>query len=277
VLIVVAHPDDESCFSATVYQITHNIGGLVDQLVITDGEGGYRYSLLAESYYREPLTDEAAGRDLLPEIRKSETLEAGRIIGISSHTFLGERDLRYTQDVDEVLIGHWNAASVQAKVKRRLEAGKYDFVLTLFPAADTHGAHKAAALIALAAAGEMTGDKPAVLACQNSSLKSTAPLDWKGFKSELHPYAVSPRRFTVDRAVKFGFNGVMDYGIVANWVIAAHKSQGAFQMDSGRYDREEFAILEPAPASAADSAERLFRALGETAAHPAGFRSSRRP
>jgi N-acetylglucosamine malate deacetylase 2 len=48
VLIVVAHPDDESCFAATVYQITHNLGGTVDQLLITNGEGGYRYSLLAE-------------------------------------------------------------------------------------------------------------------------------------------------------------------------------------------------------------------------------------
>ena len=27
VLIVVAHPDDETCFAATVYEITHNLGG----------------------------------------------------------------------------------------------------------------------------------------------------------------------------------------------------------------------------------------------------------
>src|SRR6266513_5463315 len=62
VLIVVAHPDDESCFAATVYEIAHNLGGTVDQLVITNGEGGYRYSLLAESYYGVKLTDEAVGR-----------------------------------------------------------------------------------------------------------------------------------------------------------------------------------------------------------------------
>ncbi|HEX8925375.1 MAG TPA: hypothetical protein VF786_06255, partial [Terriglobales bacterium] len=40
-LIVVAHPDDESCFAATVYEVTHNLGGTVEQLVITNGEGGY--------------------------------------------------------------------------------------------------------------------------------------------------------------------------------------------------------------------------------------------
>ena len=89
-LIVVAHPDDESCFAATVYEITHNLGGTVDQLVITNGEGGYRYSLLAESFYGVALTDEAVGRAALPEIRKRESLEAGRILGIANHFFLDQ-------------------------------------------------------------------------------------------------------------------------------------------------------------------------------------------
>ncbi len=66
VLIVVAHPDDESCFSVTVYEITHNLGGTVDQLVITNGEGGYKYSLPAEAYYHAPLTEEAVGQAMLP-------------------------------------------------------------------------------------------------------------------------------------------------------------------------------------------------------------------
>jgi LmbE family N-acetylglucosaminyl deacetylase len=102
VLIVVAHPDDESCFSATVYHISRNLGGAVDQLMITNGEGGYRYSLLAESYYRAPLTDEAEGGALLPDIRKKEALESGKILGISNHFFLGERDVRFTKDADDV-------------------------------------------------------------------------------------------------------------------------------------------------------------------------------
>ena len=99
-LIVVAHPDDESCFAATVYEITHNLGGTVDQLVITNGEGGYRYSLLAETIYGVALTDEKTGRAALPEIRKRELLDAGRILGIANHYFLDQRDVRYTQDVD---------------------------------------------------------------------------------------------------------------------------------------------------------------------------------
>ncbi len=108
-LIVVAHPDDETCLAATVYEITHNLGGTVDQLVVTNGEGGYRYSLLADSIYGMALTDEAIGRAALPEIRKREALDAGRILGIANHFFLDQPDLRYTQDIDEVLDKHWNA------------------------------------------------------------------------------------------------------------------------------------------------------------------------
>ncbi|MFI5361892.1 MAG: PIG-L family deacetylase [Elusimicrobiota bacterium] len=276
-LIVVAHPDDESCFSATVYEITHNLGGAVDELVVTNGEGGYRYSLLAESYYHAPLTDEKTGRELLPEIRRKEALEAGRILGVSNHFFLGERDVRYTQDVDEVLHQHWNESAVRAGIKNRLEAGKYDFVLTLFPTLDAHGAHKAAALTALAAVEDMPGGKPLVLACQDASSKSATPLDWTGFQNPKHPFTVALRRYAVDRTVRFGFNGVMDYSIVANWVIAAHKSQGAFQMDAGRFDREEFAILGPAPVSDTDKTDKLFTSLSETAAHPPGVSATDPP
>ena len=79
VLIVVAHPDDEYTFAATVYRMTKELGGIVDQLILTNGEGGYRYSRLAEAYYGLALTREEVGRAHLPEIRKQETLRAGRI------------------------------------------------------------------------------------------------------------------------------------------------------------------------------------------------------
>jgi LmbE family N-acetylglucosaminyl deacetylase len=277
VLIVVAHPDDESCFSATVYEITHNIGGSVDQLIITNGEGGYRYSLLAEGYYHEPLTNEAVGRAMLPDIRKREVLEAGSILGITTHFFLDERDVRYTLDIDEVLTQHWNAALVLDEVKHRLEVGNYDFVFTLFPSADTHGAHKAAAITALNAIAEMQGDKPVVLACQDASSRSATPLDWTGFQSAQHPYTVAPQRYSVDRNVKFGFNNVMDYQIIANWVIAAQKSQGAFQMGVNDIDKEQFAILDLAAPSDATKADQLFHALSDTAAHPVPLRPASSP
>ena len=39
VLIVVAHPDDEYAFAATIYRITRELGGIADQVIITNGGG----------------------------------------------------------------------------------------------------------------------------------------------------------------------------------------------------------------------------------------------
>lgn len=269
-LIVVAHPDDESCMAATVYEITHNLGGTVDQLVITNGEGGYRYSLLAESYYGVPLTDESVGRAALPEIRKRELLDSGHILGIANHFFLDQRDVRYTQDVDEVLNTHWNAPVVLADVARRMNSGNYDFVFSLFPTPETHGGHKAATLTALAAAQQIPGRKPVVLGCQDALSGDEKLPSWTGMQSARHPFSVLPEVFTTDRAVKFGFRDALDYQIIVNWVIAAHKSQGAFQMDMNRADREEFAILDDGARDEAGRAATLFKALSEQAAHPKG-------
>jgi len=55
-LLVVAHPDDEYYFAATVYRMAVQLGGRVDELIITNGEGGYRYSTLAEPFYKKSLT-----------------------------------------------------------------------------------------------------------------------------------------------------------------------------------------------------------------------------
>jgi hypothetical protein len=44
--------------------------GQVDELIVTNGEGGSRYSILAEPHYNESLTIETIGRKKLPAIRK---------------------------------------------------------------------------------------------------------------------------------------------------------------------------------------------------------------
>jgi len=49
VLLVVAHPDDEYEVASTVYRISKELFGTVAQVIITDGEAGYRYSSLAEA------------------------------------------------------------------------------------------------------------------------------------------------------------------------------------------------------------------------------------
>ena len=273
-LIVVAHPDDESCFAATVYEITHNLGGKVDQLVVTNGEGGYRYSLLAESFYGVALTDEAVGHAALPEIRKRELLDAGHVLGIANHFFLDEPDLRYTQDIDEVLGQHWHPGVVLPEIQRRVEGGNYDFVFTLFPSPGTHGGHKAATITALNAVQQMTGRKPVVLGCQGARSNADPQPSWKGFESAKHPFSVLPQVFSTDRTVKFGFRDALDYQIIVNWVIAAHKSQGAFQVAVNRVDREEFVILQSGAKDETPRTNTLFHALAESAAHPRGVGAS---
>ena len=47
ILIVTAHPDDETGFAATVYKVTKELNGTADQCVITNGEGVYKYSTLS--------------------------------------------------------------------------------------------------------------------------------------------------------------------------------------------------------------------------------------
>src|ERR1044071_6967267 len=99
VLIVTAHPDDESTFAVTIYKITHDLKGKVDIAIITNGEAGYKYSTLAESIYGVELTDEKVGREFLPTIRKKEMMNAGKILGIRNYYFFDQKDNRYTQDV----------------------------------------------------------------------------------------------------------------------------------------------------------------------------------
>jgi LmbE family N-acetylglucosaminyl deacetylase len=264
--VVVAHPDDESCFAATIYEITHNLGGIADQLVITDGEGGYRYSLLAESYYGVPLTNEPIGQAALPEIRKQELLGSGRVLGIAKHFVLDERDVRYTQDVNEVLTQHWDAERVKGEILRRLASDPYDLVFTLFPTVETHGAHKAAALVAIDAVMRLPGRRPVVLGCQDSTVSDNRPLDWTGFRDSQYPFAVGPERYSVDRGIKFGFNNVLSYQVVVNWVIAEYKSQGAFQMDMNRFDHEQFAVLGSGTEDAEPRTGALFQELEKKAA-----------
>ena len=111
ILIVDAHPDDEFSFAATVYKITHELKGIVDIVAITNGEAGYKYSLLAEPYYNLKLTDEATGRKYLPTIRKKELMAAGNILGITHYYFFDQLDNHYTLDADTVL----NAQDVPSK------------------------------------------------------------------------------------------------------------------------------------------------------------------
>ena len=133
VLLVVAHPDDEYYFAGTVYRLAQELNGTVDQVVITNGEAGYKYSALAEKIYGVKLTDEATGRRQLPAIRRRETLAAGKILGIRHHYFFNERDHRFTLAADETLTGVWNCDTVRQRLRALLTAERtaLNFLQTL--------------------------------------------------------------------------------------------------------------------------------------------------
>jgi len=263
VLAVVAHPDDEYSFAATLYSIVREIGGTVDQVGIY-GEGGYRYSILAEQIYGLNLSQEQVGRANLPEIRKQESLSAGRILGIRQHHFLDQKDPGYTLDVSGV-DRVWDRASVRATLDKLLDEERYGFVFVLLPSEDTHWHHKAAAILTLEAAAVLPADRrPVVFGVEAASSREGV----RRFR-ELAGFPVTRTGADVRefrRPQPLGYHDALNYQIIANWVIAAHKSQGLFQMDASRHDVERFWRFEVSGAGSEQAANKLFEQLGAATA-----------
>ena len=237
VLLVVAHPDDEYEVAGTVYRISKELQGAVDQLIITDGEGGYRYSSLADRYYGVDLTDERVGRARLPHIRREEARRAARILGIRHEWFLNEKDDHFTLDAKEVLNGGWHTERVLRNIERRLRKGHYDFVFVLLPTEQTHGEHKAASILTLKAVERFPEhQRPVVLGAEAGGKERETYSTLPGYS--LTATTTAQAQFQFDRDIRFGYQKKLSYQIVVGWVIAEHKSQGLFQTRC-RQDRFE--------------------------------------
>jgi len=262
VLIVVAHPDDEYTFAATVYRITRELGGIADQVIITNGEAGYRYSALAESIYRVSLSREEDGRAHLPSIRKAETLRAGEILGIRQHHFLNQHDSGFSDDAAAASTGNWDRTHVLATLASLLNREHYDYVFTMLPTAETHAHHRAATLLVLEAVSRMPeAERPAVLGGAPGS-KQDAPARFAGLASAPRTATFSEApAITFDRSTTFGYHDALSYQIVVNWVIAEHKSQGLFQTDYGRHDVERFWLFSVSGEPSRDRTTRLAEQL----------------
>ena len=271
ILVVTAHPDDESAFAAAIYKITHDLNGKVDIAVVTNGEGGYKYSTLAESIYGLELTDEKVGRENLPGIRKRELLAAGNVIGVRNIYFLDQFDKEYTLNVDSVLKYQWDVPYVKRRIAEILERGSYDYVFVHLPVAGTHGAHKGATLMALETVNALDRSRRPVILGASIEGYSNVPVDTftvlKGFP--ITAVRAGAPSFTFDRSQKFGFRDRLDYRIVVNWLIAEHKSQGTMQMGvSTGAEKEQywyFDINDPARKAATQA---LFDRLAVNT-HPA--------
>lgn len=257
VLAVVAHPDDEYHFAVTFYRLVREFGGIADQVIITDGAGGHRYSSFAEQLYGLSLSGES-----LRDVRRAEAAVAGRVLGIRQHFFLDQPDTGFTLN-QAGAISDWNHYHVTENLDRVLDAGEYDFVFILLPSEDTHGHHKAAALLTLEAVARLPIEiRPVVLAAE-------AQEDSHGGRL----YAQLPgqpatraeqQTFSVFRTDQHPADRALNYQIVANWVIAAHKSQGLFQMEAGRHGVERFWVLNTGHADAGSRAEELFARFAPT-------------
>lgn len=265
ILLVVAHPDDEYYVAATIFRLSRELGATVDQVVITNGEAGYRYSALAEAIYGLPLTQESVGRDALPAIRRKETLAAGRILGIRHHHFLDQKDHCYTLDAAETLNQIWCRDHVRQFLQDLLAAELYDFVFTLLPREDCHGHHQAATQLSLEATQYLHPClRPVVLGAD-----ATNGISFSHFSGLSHlprTRTLSPLPLlSFDRRRCFGAEQALRYDTIVHWVIAEHKSQGLFQNDVGRHDFERFWLFADGPPDAPARLQQLSRLLASTA------------
>jgi LmbE family N-acetylglucosaminyl deacetylase len=259
ILIVTAHPDDEAVFAATVFKTTRLLDGTVDLALITNGEGGYRYSTLGNYIYGLPLDEEKTGRAKLPEIRKKELKEAGKVLGLNEYFFLDQKDDAYSNDVRNPL-SNWEADRVQEQLESILREGGYDFIFTMLPVPETHAHHQAATLLALRAVQDLEPDhRPIVLG------RGWQP--YAGNFEVLEGYPVtridhSRETLKFDRSQKFGYEDRLDYTIIARWVVAAHKSQGTAQMLPVE-SVETFYYFSLNPDSGYQKAKEYFEAVNE--------------
>jgi LmbE family N-acetylglucosaminyl deacetylase len=254
-LIVVAHPDDEYAFAASTYRLVRESGWIADQVTITDGESGYRYAALAETYYGAALTKTGDGHARLAAIRKEEVQRAGKILGIRHQYFLDQKDLGFDTDASSAQSANWDRPHLRSFLSGLLAAERYDAIFTLLPTAETHGHHRAATVLALEAVAHLPeNERPLVFGVESRS-KSDPPLKFAEFPALPLTRTVDPAPVvTFDRAASFGYRNALNYQIVVSWVIAEHKSQGLFQNDYGRHEFEQFWLFE---ASGKEPVERL--------------------
>lgn len=265
VLVVVAHPDDDAVFAATNYKIVNSLNGTVDIALVTNGEGGYKYSTLAERIYGLELTDEKVGRKHLPEIRRKELENGGAIIGIRNYHYLNQKDHRYvtSAEIHEILDSNiWDLNYVRNYLSELIEKERYDYVFILAATVTTHAHHSAASILALEAVEMLPKNiRPVVLTGTGSRKTDTAKFVYKG----LDGFPITSVSDTIplmfDRTAKFGYKDALDYKIIVNWLIAEHKSQGTMQLLMNQGDYENFWFSDINDKSKKEEAAKLFEDL----------------
>lgn len=264
VLVVNAHPDDETSFPIVLYKITHDLKGTVDLALLTEGSGGFNGAELGSVYYGLNLIDSVVGRSELPRIRKKELMEAGDILGIRQYYFFDQADDYYNLDPVPYVSGKkWDISFIEKKLDHILAVGQYDYVITMLPYEGQHGHHKAAAILALRAIERMKEQRHRPIIMAGSTYKDEKPQDFtmlKGFPETT--IKKSAPDFYIDVSSHFGYGKQVSYQVVAHWVVASYKSQGDMQQNPAYIgDKESFRLFNINNDSAVEKATRLFEQL----------------
>ncbi len=271
VLVVTAHPDDETGFSVTMFKITRELKGSVDMLVMTDGGGGFADSHLGALYFGLPLTDSIVARTHLPMIRKQEILNAGKIMGVRNIYFMEQPDDFYSTNITPYITGkNWNIPYVENRMDVILAEREYDFIITMLPHPGQHGHHKTAVVLALRAVQRYKGPNKPIIIAGSSIVNGTKPTAFSMLEGypETKIKATSPL-FTLDRAYRFAENDKLSYKIVADWVIAEYKSQGAIQENGiHRTDAEVYRYFDINDNAGVEKVSILFDRLAKNGFQP---------
>ncbi len=267
VLVVTAHPDDETGFSVTMFKITHELKGIVDMAVMTDGGGGFADSQLGALYYGLNLTDSLVARTHLPMLRKQEILDAGKIMGVRNIYFMEQPDDWYTLDPQPYISGkNWEIPYVERRLDKLLADRDYDFVITMLPHAGQHGHHKTSVILALRAVQRFKGTHKPIIIAGSPMSATSKPIDYtqlEGFpETKINPQSPT---FTLNRAFRFKENDKVSYKIVADWVISAYKSQGAIQENGiHKTDFEVYRFYDINDPKGISRVKQLFEALAKS-------------
>lgn len=271
VLVVTAHPDDETGVSVTMFKITKELKGTVDMAVMTDGGGGFADSQLGAIYFGLNLTDSIVARTHLPMIRKQEIINAGKIMGVRNIYFMEQPDDFYSTDITPYISGkNWNIPYVESRMDKLLAERQYDFIITMLPHAGQHGHHKTSVMMALRAVQRFKGPNKPIIIAGNSGREGMKPTEFtmlEGFPET--KIKVDAPKFTLNRAFRFAENDKLSYKIVADWVISEYKSQGAIQENGiHRTDFETYHYYDMNDASGIAKVQKLFDDLAKSGFQP---------
>lgn len=249
VLVVIAHPDDETLFAGFIHALKHKLHAVIDLICITNGEGGFRHAgPSAYLYDNLDLSKEEIGRQHLPRIRKLELLGSARIIGIRKIFFLDLLDLKKEHDVDVVFNTQWDKEWIIGYLIRTIRTANgrqgYDFMLIMLPDERSHAHHTASGLAALETIRRLKFNAV-------DDVKIPIVIAGSEFINEASPVYPWGPSATVSSKPENGFqfdrswrvdesSNVVDYHTIVIWACSEHKSQGGVITETLTTNRRDF-------------------------------------